>query len=114
MLLSIQEPASGSFSSFIAVSYCWHYAEHWPLAPGWDISQPMVDAVVVKIAYIMASRRPCILGAPTCVRRRSDVMHRILSSRSTPRKAANNLRPPGATHLATATLPAKFRSTQHR
>ncbi|KAK3320284.1 heterokaryon incompatibility protein-domain-containing protein, partial [Cercophora scortea] len=52
-MLSTQEPASGSFSSFIAVSYCWHYAEHWPLAPaatpiapGWEISQPMVDAVM--------------------------------------------------------------------
>lgn len=38
--------------SFIAVSYCWHYPA-WPLAPaatpivpGWEISRPMMDAVM--------------------------------------------------------------------
>ncbi|KAK0669843.1 hypothetical protein QBC41DRAFT_318965 [Cercophora samala] len=38
--------------SFIAVSYCWHYHD-WPLAPsatpivpGWEISKPMMEAVL--------------------------------------------------------------------
>ncbi|KAK4135995.1 hypothetical protein BT67DRAFT_229024 [Trichocladium antarcticum] len=38
--------------SFVVVSYCWHYPQ-WPLAPaatpispGWEISQPMTDAVM--------------------------------------------------------------------
>jgi hypothetical protein len=41
--------------SFIAISYCWHYSSEWTLAPaaqasglrpGWEISQPMADAVL--------------------------------------------------------------------
>ncbi|KFA70164.1 hypothetical protein S40285_08170 [Stachybotrys chlorohalonatus IBT 40285] len=39
-------------SSFIIISYCWHYPE-WPLAPaakpvapGWEVSQAMVDATM--------------------------------------------------------------------
>ncbi|KAK4153782.1 heterokaryon incompatibility protein-domain-containing protein [Chaetomidium leptoderma] len=41
-------------SSYVAVSYCWHYSQ-WPLAPaatatplcpGWEISRPMMDAVM--------------------------------------------------------------------
>jgi hypothetical protein len=51
-------PASGvevSVPSFIAISYCWHYSLEWTLAPaaqasglkpGWEISQPMADAVL--------------------------------------------------------------------
>ncbi|KAM7220118.1 hypothetical protein V8F06_004446 [Rhypophila decipiens] len=38
--------------SYLIVSYCWHYPE-WPLAPaakpladGWEISRPMVDAIM--------------------------------------------------------------------
>lgn len=38
--------------SYLIVSYCWHYPE-WPLAraakpiaPGWEISKPMVDAIM--------------------------------------------------------------------
>lgn len=41
--------------SFIVISYCWHYPGEWTLAPagqaqqlkpGWEISQPMADAVL--------------------------------------------------------------------
>src|SRR6266480_72945 len=41
--------------SFIVISYCWHYPAQWtlapaaqakPLKPGWEISQPMADAVL--------------------------------------------------------------------
>lgn len=46
------EELPSTFDSFIVVSYCWHYPE-WPLpppaesiAPGWEISRPMVDAVM--------------------------------------------------------------------
>lgn len=55
----IHTPQDGSstetrpdFSAFIIISYCWHYPQ-WPLAPAaqpiapaWEISQPMVDAVM--------------------------------------------------------------------
>lgn len=51
-LIGSQRPVSGDFSSFIIISYCWHYPD-WPLAlqarpisPGWEISQPMVDAIM--------------------------------------------------------------------
>lgn len=47
-----QQEIPTTFDSFIAVSYCWHYPE-WelppaahPIAPGWEISRPMVDAVM--------------------------------------------------------------------
>ncbi|KAK3361817.1 hypothetical protein B0T24DRAFT_537859, partial [Lasiosphaeria ovina] len=39
-------------TSFVVVSYCWHYpgwllaAAAQPIAPGWEISRPMVDAVM--------------------------------------------------------------------
>jgi hypothetical protein len=41
--------------SFIIISYCWHYSSEWTLAPaaqasklksGWEVSQPMADAVL--------------------------------------------------------------------
>ncbi|KFY32521.1 hypothetical protein V493_00111 [Pseudogymnoascus sp. VKM F-4281 (FW-2241)] len=42
----------GNVTTYIAVSYCWHY-KRWPLAPaakpladGWEISHPMMDAVM--------------------------------------------------------------------
>ena len=45
-------PRPESVPSFIAVSYCWHYPE-WPIsqharpiAPGWQISVPMVHAIM--------------------------------------------------------------------
>ncbi|VUC24119.1 unnamed protein product [Clonostachys rosea] len=51
-VISSQRPASGNISSFIVVSYCWHYPE-WelaeaahPIAPGWEISTPMINAVM--------------------------------------------------------------------
>ncbi|KAK3313017.1 heterokaryon incompatibility protein-domain-containing protein, partial [Apodospora peruviana] len=53
-MICSQLPPSDNFSlpSFIVVSYCWHYPQ-WPLsraakpiAPGWDISRPMIDAVM--------------------------------------------------------------------
>lgn len=44
--------APRDMSSFIIISYCWHYSE-WPLAPaaepiapGWEVSLPMVDATM--------------------------------------------------------------------
>ena len=44
--------APPSVSTFLIVSYCWHYPA-WPIAgaatpiaPGWEVSQPMVDAVM--------------------------------------------------------------------
>jgi hypothetical protein len=46
------QSSAGHVSSYIAVSYCWHYKQ-WPLAPaakplfpGWEISEPMVKAVM--------------------------------------------------------------------
>lgn len=46
------EELPSTFDSFIVVSYCWHYPE-WALppaaesiAPAWEISRPMVDAVM--------------------------------------------------------------------
>ncbi|KAH7010905.1 uncharacterized protein B0I36DRAFT_389804 [Microdochium trichocladiopsis] len=43
---------SREVDSFIVVSYCWHYPD-WPLpaaaspiAPGWEVSRPMVDEVM--------------------------------------------------------------------
>lgn len=51
-LLSPKQTAPPEFSSFLVVSYCWHYRE-WPLvpaaqpiAPGWEVSQPMVNAIM--------------------------------------------------------------------
>jgi len=48
-LISSDEPISG-FQSFIIVSYCWHSDEWTPIpnkiCPGWDISRPMVDAIM--------------------------------------------------------------------
>ncbi len=44
--------ASGSVSSFLVISYCWHSpawrlaAAAQPICPGWEISQPMVDKVI--------------------------------------------------------------------
>ncbi|KAK1833415.1 hypothetical protein QBC39DRAFT_401229 [Podospora conica] len=48
------EPQSSpdDVTSFVAVSYCWHNG-HWPLAPaaapiaeGWEVSEPMMNAVL--------------------------------------------------------------------
>ncbi|CAG9981308.1 unnamed protein product [Clonostachys byssicola] len=51
-VISTQRPSSGEISSFIVVSYCWHYPE-WkmaeaahPIAPGWEVSLPMIEAVM--------------------------------------------------------------------
>ena len=52
-LICAKPPASGDdVSSFIIVSYCWHYPQ-WVMAPGakniapgWEISVPMMDAVM--------------------------------------------------------------------
>lgn len=47
-----QEPSARNFDSFIVISYCWHYPE-WPIAPsaqpiapGWEVSLPMVQAAM--------------------------------------------------------------------
>lgn len=52
-MLCPQRPASGTVPSFIAISYCWHHDDYWPLAaaarplyPCWEISKPMVDAIM--------------------------------------------------------------------
>ncbi|KAK4120713.1 hypothetical protein N657DRAFT_674114 [Parathielavia appendiculata] len=49
---SASPEAAGRVASYIAVSYCWHYPQ-WPLAaaatpiaPGWEISEPMMKAVM--------------------------------------------------------------------
>jgi len=49
---SSSSSSSGSIKSFIVVSYSWHYPS-WklapaakPIVPGWEISQPMVDAIM--------------------------------------------------------------------
>jgi hypothetical protein len=46
------DPAPPEISSFIVVSYCWHSAD-WasalaadPIAKGWEVSRPMVDAIM--------------------------------------------------------------------
>jgi hypothetical protein len=51
-VISSQRPSSGEISSFIVVSYCWHYPE-WkmaeaahPIGPGWEVSMPMIKAVM--------------------------------------------------------------------
>ncbi|KFY47142.1 hypothetical protein V495_02079 [Pseudogymnoascus sp. VKM F-4514 (FW-929)] len=64
----------GNVPTYIAVSYCWHYKQ-WPLAPaaktlchGWEISQPMMDAV-------MALRRPYegVWLDKLCINQKDDV-----------------------------------------
>ncbi|KAK0744777.1 heterokaryon incompatibility protein-domain-containing protein, partial [Apiosordaria backusii] len=52
MILSTEPESQSDVTSFIAVSYCWHYP-NWPLARpatpivlGWEISRPMMDAVL--------------------------------------------------------------------
>ncbi|KAK4205566.1 heterokaryon incompatibility protein-domain-containing protein [Triangularia verruculosa] len=52
MIRSTTSKLLNDIPSFIAVSYCWHYS-NWPLAPsatpivpGWEISRPMMDAVL--------------------------------------------------------------------
>ncbi|KAK4176553.1 heterokaryon incompatibility protein-domain-containing protein [Triangularia setosa] len=52
MICSTKSESRDDVPSFIAVSYCWHY-HNWPLAPsatpivpGWEISRPMMDAVL--------------------------------------------------------------------
>jgi hypothetical protein len=51
-LISTQVSACRAFSSFLAVSYCWHCPD-WvvapaakPIVPGWKISRPMLDALM--------------------------------------------------------------------
>ena len=51
-LICSNPAASGDVSSFVIVSYCWHYPK-WvmapaakDIAPGWEISAPMVNAVM--------------------------------------------------------------------
>ncbi|SPO01508.1 uncharacterized protein DNG_04181 [Cephalotrichum gorgonifer] len=49
---TVELTSAPSIPSFLVVSYCWHYPG-WPLAdaatpiaPGWEVSRPMVDAVM--------------------------------------------------------------------
>lgn len=48
----VQSPLARNIPSFLAISYAWHHSD-WtpaaaatPIAPGWEISQPMIDAVL--------------------------------------------------------------------
>ncbi|KAK4225286.1 heterokaryon incompatibility protein-domain-containing protein [Podospora fimiseda] len=49
MILPADHDPSQQVSSFIVVSYCWHYPEWFNSphsnAPGWEITQPMMEAV---------------------------------------------------------------------
>ncbi|KAK3988742.1 heterokaryon incompatibility protein-domain-containing protein [Cladorrhinum sp. PSN332] len=49
MIMPADHGQAQDVSSFIVVSYCWHYPEWlnspYPCAPGWEITQPMMEAV---------------------------------------------------------------------
>jgi hypothetical protein len=62
-MLMMPEPGPlrvSSVTSYVIVSYCWHYSEQWTLAPvaqahllkpGWEISQKMANAVIDELKH---------------------------------------------------------------